>query len=201
MSNRLSITLGATILTLGISGCDASEPLAPSSQVPVSSQIPVSLAHAPAAGFWYAFGEEPGGPSAIAHNGNEIEISLNVDLAPFSFHPKTVGGGGNFTIRNAAGDVISAGTWTATKLRSFRSYGATEVEPGVFLVGGSLQLHIELSTGEKGILRLTCTDFGNPPPGVGQGMTLQVVGGQHFTSVWVFPPAGPTQGFTFFVEN
>lgn len=201
MSNRLSITLGATILTLGIYGCDASEPLGPSSQVPISSQFPVSFAHAPAAGFSYAFGEEPGAPSAIAKNGDEIEISLNVDLAPFSLHPKTVSGGGDFTIRNAAGDVLSEGSWTATKLRSFRSYGATEVEPGVFLVGGSLQLHIELSTGQKGILRLNCTDFGNPPPGAVQGMALQVVGGQHFTSVWPFPPAGPTQGFTFFVEN
>ncbi len=96
---------------------------------------------------------------------------------------------------------MTTGTWTATKLISFQSYGST-VDPDLGLVfGGTLHLHIALSTGEKAILRLTCTDFGNPPPGASQGMALQVVGGKHFTAVWPFPPAGPTQGFTFFVEN
>ncbi len=160
------------------------------------------FAHAPAAGFSYAFGIEvgfPGAPSAIAKNGDRIDIGLNVDDAPFTFHPKTISGGGDFTIRNADGDVLSSGTWAATKLISFQSYGSNEVDEGLF--GGTLHLHITLSTGEKAILRLTCTDFGNPPPGASQGLKLKVVGGQHFTAVWPFPPAGPTQGFTFFIEN
>ena len=143
-------------------------------------------------------------PSAVAKNGDQLDISLSEDLAPFTFHPKTVSGGGSFTIRNAAGEVLSTGTWVATKLNSFQSYGSTEVEPGVFLFGGTLHLHIALSTGEKAILRLRCTDFGNPPPGAVQGMALQVVGGNHFTGDWVFvgdDPVGSTQGATFFVEN
>ncbi len=97
--------------------------------------------------------------------------------------------------------MLSTGTWAATKLISFKSYGSTDVGGGLFLFGGSLQMHITLSTGEKAILRLTCTDFGNPPHGVSQGMRLKVVGGQQFKGVWPFPPDGPTQGFTFFVEN
>ena len=162
------------------------------------------LSHA--SGFSYAFVEfgdlDP--PSAVAKNGDQLDISLSEDLAPFTFHPKTVSGGGSFTIRNAAGEVLSTGTWVATKLNSFQSYGSTEVEPGVFLFGGTLHLHIALSTGEKAILRLRCTDFGNPPPGAMQGMALQVVGGNHFTGDWVFvgdDPVGSTQGATFFVEN
>ena len=194
MRPRLSSVLGAVTLALGISACGHSEPLAP------SSETSVSFAHAPAAGFSYAFGEEAGAPSAVAKNGDQIDISLNVALAPFTFHPKTISGGGDFTINHAAGG-MTTGTWTATKLISFQSYGST-VDPDLGLVfGGTLHLHIALSTGEKAILRLTCTDFGTPPPGAVQGMALQVVGGKHFTAVWLFPPTGPTQGFTFFVEN
>ncbi len=164
------------------------------------------FAHAPGGGFSYAFEQfgAPDPPSAVAKNGDKINISLDVDLALFTFHPQTISGGGSFTIRTAAGDVLSMGTWAATKLISFQSYGATEVEPDVFLGGGTLHLHIALSTGEKAILRLTCTDFGNPPPGAKQGIVLQVVGGRHFTGRWVFEgddPVGPNQGATFFVEN
>ncbi len=177
------------------------QPTSPSDALALS---PVSFAHAPTAGFSYVFGIEvgfPGVPSAIAKNGDRIDISLNVDDAPFTFHPKAISGGGDFTIRTAGGAVLSTGTWTATKLISFKSYGSTD-DPDLGLVfGGKLQLHIELSTGEKGILRLTCTDFGNPPPGAVQGMRLKVVGGQQFKGVWPFPPDGPTQGFTFFIEN
>ncbi len=178
-----------------MSGCENPQPLAPS-----LDEGP-DFAHAPAAGFSYAFGEVAGAPSAIERNGDQIDISLDVGSAPFTFHPKTISGGGDFTIRNAGGDVLSTGTWDATKLLSFQSYGST-VDPDLGVVfGGTLHLHIALSTGEKAILRLTCIDFGTPPPGAVQGMALQVVGGKHFTAVWPFPPAGPTQGFTFFVEN
>ncbi len=138
--------------------------------------------------------------AAIAKNGDQIDISLNVGLAPFTFHPKTISGGGAFTINYATGGTTT-GTWTATKLISFQSYGSTD-DPDLGLVfGGTLHMHIALSTGEMAILTLTCTDFGNPPPGASQGMALQVVGGKHFTAVWTFPPTGPTRGFTFFVEN
>ena len=186
-------TVFAALALTTFLGCESA--LEPEVSVDASSP---ALAHAPAAGFSYAFGEvgSPGAPSAIAKNGDQIDISLNVDLAPFTFHRKTIAGGGDFTIRNAAGDVLSTGEWAAAELNSFQSYGSTDD-----LFGGTLRLHITLSTGEKAILRLTCTDFGTPPPGAVQGMALQVVGGEHFTAVWPFPPAGPTQGFTFFVEN
>ncbi len=174
------------------------QPTSPSDALALS---PV-FAHAPAteSDFFYAF-EEFGVPSAVAKNGDDIEISLDVE-ATFGFHPKTIDGGGSFTINHAAGG-MTTGTWTATKLISFKSYGSTQVN-GDFLFGGSLKLQITLSTGEKAILRLTCTDFGNPPRGVSQGMTLKVVGGQHFKGDWVFEgdnPVGDTQGATFFVEN
>jgi hypothetical protein len=174
------------------------QPTSPSEALALS---PV-FAHAPADGFSYFFGEEAVAPSAIAKNGDELEMSLDGEApAPFTFHPKHVLGNGHFTIRNAAGDELSSGTWTATKLISFKSYGSS-VDPDLGVVfGGKLQMEVTLSTGEKGILRLTCTDFGTPPPGTVQGMTLKVVGGQLFKSVWPFPAAPPTAGFTFFVET
>jgi len=167
-------------------------------------------AHAPAAGSGWSyaflqFGDPDDPPSAVAKNGDKINISLNVELAPFSFHPKTISGGGSFTIRDAAGGILTTGTWVATKLISFQSYGSTDFGGGEVLFGGSLQLHITLSTGEKAILRLTCTDFGNPPPGAKQGIVVKVVGGERFTGRWAFnaddEPVGPIQGATFFVEN
>lgn len=195
-----SLLVGVTALI----ACDDETLTAPDTSV-AAAESPFS-AHQPSAGFSYAFGEvgdlDP--PSAVAKNGDQIDISLDVELAPFTFHPKTVSGGGHFTIRNAAGEVLSTGTWVTTKLISFQSYGSTEVEPGVFLFGGTLRLHIALSTGEKAILRLRCTDFGNAPPGAVQGMTLQIAGGNHFTGDWVFEgddPVGSTQGFAFYVEN
>lgn len=167
--------------------------------------------HSP--GFSYFFFDNPGLPSAFANNGDQIDIGigfpdpLSRDL--FSFHPKTIGGGGAFTIKNAAGDVVlSAGTWTATKLISFQSYGSTFVgdlfgEPEAW--GGTLTLEIALSSGQTGILTMTCADFGNPPPGAVQSMRLQIAGGQHFTGVWAFDPIlgpqPPTFGGTFFVET
>ncbi len=179
------------------------QPTSPSEALALS---PV-FAHAPAGGWSYAFGElgDPE-PSAVAKNGDKIDISLDSDDAPFTFHPKTILGGGEFTIRNAAGDELSAGEWVATKLISHQSYGSKPSDAGLF--GGTLHLHITLEHGDgsvqKGILRLTCTDFGHAPPGIKQGIVLQVVGGKHFTGDWVFEgddPVGPTQGATFFVED
>jgi len=187
------------------------------SDQPTSSTEALALspvfAHAPAAGFGWSyaflqFGDPDDPPSAVAKNGDKINISLDADLAPFSFHPKTIDGGGDFTIRYAGGGATN-GTWEATKLISFQSYGSTDFGEGGVLFGGSLQLHITLSHEDgrvqKGILRLTCTDFGNPPPGAKQGIVLKVVGGERFTGSWAFDaddnPVGPIQGATFFVEN
>ena len=191
MTKRI-LTTALVGMVFVVSGCENPEPVSPS-----LDEGPL-LAHAPAAGFSYFFLDLgiPDVPSAIANNGDQINIGLDEQFAPFTFHPKTVSGDGDFTIRNAVGDVLSEGTWTATKLVSFKSFGETDGA-----IGGTLILKIALTSGQTGILKLTCADFGNPPPGRVQGMTLQIAGGQHFTAVWPFPPVPPTAGATFFVEN
>ena len=55
-------------------------------------------AHAPANGngWSYAFvevAEAPDPPSALAKNGDALEMSLDTELAAFTFHPKSIGGG------------------------------------------------------------------------------------------------------------
>ena len=190
----LTMALVGTVFVM--SGCETREPLSPS-----LNEEPL-FAHAPAAGFSYFFADVDDIPSAIANNGDQIDIGLDEDFASFTFHPKTVSGGGNFTITSAVGEYT--GTWEAKKLISFKSYGSSEVpDLGGTVFGGTLTLEIELTGASgihKGILKLTCADFGNPPPGAVQGMTLQIAGGQHFTGVWPFPPEEPTAGATFFVE-
>ena len=193
--------LGAALM---IFGCEQQDFLGP--EVTTSETLVTSAANSP--GFSFFFVDFDGGvPSAIANNGDEINIGLDLGgPGSFSFHPKTVSGGGSFTITGAAG--AYSGTWEATKLVSFRSYGSSTGVPDLPdpVWGGFLILEIELtgSAGtHRGILKLTCADFGNPPPGAHQGMTLQIVGGQHFEGVWTFDPdpVGPTQGASFFVET
>ncbi len=188
----LTMALVGTVFV--VSGCETREPLSPS-----VAEGPL-LAHAHAAGFSYFFADISEFPSAVATNGDQIDIGLNTDFGQFAFHPKTVSGGGNFTITSAVGQYT--GTWQATKLISFKSFGSSFFSAiGEDAFGGTLILQIALSSGQIGILKLTCTDFGNPPPGRVQGMTLQIVRGQHFTGVWPQPPVPPTAGGTFFLEN
>ncbi len=191
---RVILTMAVVGTVFVVSGCETREPLSPS-----IAEGPL-LAHAHAAGFSYFFEDDPNIPSAVATNGDQIDIGLNTAFGQFAFHPKTVSGGGNFTITSAGGQYT--GTWEATKLISFKSFGSSFFpDIGMDAFGGTLILQIALSSGQIGILKLTCTDFGNPPPGRVQGMTLQIVRGRHFTGVWPFPPVPPTAGATFFLED
>lgn len=97
---------------------------------------------------------------ATASNGDRLELSGTGTLAT---HPKAVTGGGTFTHKNAAGAVLGSGTWTATKLLSFRSYGPSPVPgfPPDFEAGIALiKVHISPAAGGPGfdgVLRITCT--------------------------------------------
>ncbi len=186
------------IVTLSFLGCEKESPTG------TENLTAGTLAkHQPAAGYSYFFGDFAAAPSAIANNGDQIDIGIGAvdvgDFGSFSFHPKTVSGAGSFTITSAVGGPYS-GTWTATKLISFKSFGSTDD-----LFGGTLILQIKLTGASTethtGILKLTCADFGTPPAGAAQGITLQIAGGQHFTGVWPFPPTTPTAGATFFVTG
>src|SRR5204863_4694367 len=56
----------------------------------------------------------------VAPNGDEVAIEGE---AEFSVNPKTVEGSGTFTHMNAAGAVEASGSWEATGLIDYQSYG------------------------------------------------------------------------------
>jgi hypothetical protein len=63
--------------------------------------------------------EEPN--FGLAPNGDQIAISGEVE---FSVNPKAIAdGGGSFTHTNAGGTVLATGTWEATGLLDYQSYG------------------------------------------------------------------------------
>jgi hypothetical protein len=127
--------------------------------------------------------EEPN--LGVAPNGDQIAISGE---AEFSVNPKAVKGGGSFTHKNAAGAVQATGTWTATGLLDYQSYGCgvvfgTEIPPN--FCGGKVSMRVTLKTpvGElPGILTVICVIGPNPPNSIisngdrSEGATLDVPG-------------------------
>src|SRR5215813_11075255 len=105
----------------------------------------------------------------VAPNGDQIAIDGE---AEFSVNPKSVEGSGSFTHRNAAGMVLAAGTWEATGLLDYQSYGCgvvfgTPLPPN--FCGGRVAMRVMLTTpfGEfPGILTVICVIGPNPPNAV-----------------------------------
>jgi hypothetical protein len=62
--------------------------------------------------------EEP--DLGVPPNGDQSAITGD---AEFSVNPNTVEGEGSFTHTNAAGTVLATGTWEATGLLVYQSYG------------------------------------------------------------------------------
>src|SRR5919201_4697562 len=62
--------------------------------------------------------EEPN--TAVAPNGDEVAITGE---GVFSVHPKSVEAEGEFTHTDSLGNVLATGTWTATDLLTYQSYG------------------------------------------------------------------------------
>lgn len=125
------------------------------------------------------------GPAvAMASNGDTITMTGSGTL---SVHPKTVSGGGSFTHKNAAGTVLGSGTWTATQLLSFNSYGCGFFSGGPLppnFCGGLalIRVHLTPSAGGPGfaaILQVDCL-LGKVPAGAKEGIRLAVGNGLNF---------------------
>jgi hypothetical protein len=125
-----------------------------------------------------------GGPPcpnvATASNGDTIEIAGEGTL---SVHPKSVTGNGTFTHNFAGGGSVS-GTWTATQLLSFKSYGPNAGFPPNFEAGRAtirVQLFVGGNPVGSGILTVGCL-LGGPrePGGLFEGVKLSVQGGPNF---------------------
>ncbi len=123
-----------------------------------------------------------GPDEAMAENGDVVALS---GQGTFSVHPKAVAGGGAFTHTNSAGTVLGSGTWTATQLLSFNSYGSGSAQglPPQFEGGQALILvHLTPQSGGSGfdaVLQIDCL-LGSPPPAAHEGIRLAVAGVVNF---------------------
>ena|SRR2546428_535711 len=116
---------------------------------------------------------------ARASNGDTVELTGSGAL---SIHPASVTGSGDFTHKNANGDVLATGTWSALKLESFTSYGTSpDLPPN--LEGGHVVILVQLFVGgapvHTAILQVDCA-IGKPPPGHTEGIRLAVQGALNF---------------------
>ena len=132
------------------------------------------------------------GPNfGTAANGDRIEVE---GMSNFSVHPNSAGGGGTFTHTNSSGAVMGAGTWEATELLDYQSYGCGIVhfpEGDVILppdfCGGKVKLRVMLTT-RIGVLPAIMTVFciigPNPPNSAfsthSEGVQLDVPGVNNF---------------------
>ncbi|MGQ0797640.1 MAG: hypothetical protein ACT4OI_07250 [Methanobacteriota archaeon] len=113
---------------------------------------------------------------AMADNGDTIALT---GFGTFNPTTRAAGGGGTFLHKNAAGSVVGSGTWTATRVLGFHSYG-TAVLAGTLLEGGLLLLRVHLVGGGGAIqldavLQIDCL-VGTPPAGAIEGVRLSVQG-------------------------
>lgn len=132
-------------------------------------------------GFLAAFGPV----ISMADNGDTIELAGEGTL---SIHPKSVTGEGTFIHRDSSGNIIATGTWTATKLQSFNSYGDATPQglPSDFEGGmGLIRVHISPAFGGPGfdgVLQVDCTLGDKIPTSATEGITLAVQDGLNFNN-------------------
>jgi len=125
----------------------------------------------------------------VAANGETIEITCVAGehvCGTFAVHPKSIEASGEFAHFLADGTLFATGTWTATELISYQSYGCGEAlgEPiPSDLCGGELKFAATFSTpiGElDGIITVFCIVGPKAPAShddpTGEGVTVVVPG-------------------------
>jgi hypothetical protein len=119
---------------------------------------------------------------AEAANGDRVTLTGTGTL---TLHTKSATGGGTFTNTTAGGTVLATGTFTATELLSFESYGASPLLPA-FLNAGQALIRVALvpdgsTTSIDGILRVECVLPGSTfPGGKEEGINLLLPGIANF---------------------
>jgi hypothetical protein len=114
----------------------------------------------------------PAGVKAEADNGDIVTVE---GTGTFDVTAKTATGGGTFVHRNAAGDTLGTGTWTASSLVTFQFYGCDETG----LCGGRATLKVVAtpdaapSLHRTALLEINC-QVGSPPAGTTEGVKLNV---------------------------
>jgi hypothetical protein len=131
--------------------------------------------------------EEPN--FGVAANGDEIAITGEGE---FSVNPNAVDAAGEFTHTDSSGNVLATGTWTATGLINYQSYGCGEVFGTPIppdLCGGAVKMSVTLTPNGTslqlpGIMTVFCVIGPHAPQSVlgplTEGVTLDVPGIQNF---------------------
>jgi len=133
---------------------------------------------------------------AQAPNGDQVAITGE---GVFGVHPKTVEAEGEFVHTDSNGNVIAEGTWTATELITFQSYGCgilTATDPPTPLppdfCGGRLAIRVTLTPDGTTLeipatLDVFCIIGPNPPNTHDEfseeGALLNVPGHVHFNRI------------------
>jgi hypothetical protein len=137
-----------------------------------------------------------------ASNGDRVAVT---GMGTFSVHPDSVRGGGTFTHTNAGGSVIGRGTWTATELLEYQSYGCGVVLGNPFppnFCGGALKMRIVATPSGtnlqiEAILTIFCIVGPNPPNShddpSGEGIHLVVPGIVNFNKI--------VEGMNIFIQQ
>jgi len=156
--------------------------------IAVSTLICSAPAATEKASFAYHIGDGFGGVlnntgnTAVAENGDTVTIKGS---GTFDVVAKSATGGGTFVHKRPDGSVFATGTWSATGLLAFQSYGdATPQGLPASFFGGRVALTITgtpagTTLALPGILEIECL-LGNPPGGAEEGVRLLVKGVIHF---------------------
>lgn len=117
------------------------------------------------------------GVKATAENGDVNTVTVTRDgTNTFDVAAKSATGGGTFVHKTSGGTTVGSGTWVATGLLDFQSYG--NGSPAINF-GGRAALEVSLtpsanpSVHKPGILEIECL-VGNPPPAAFEGIRLNV---------------------------
>ena len=119
------------------------------------------------------------GVKATAENGDVNTVTVTRDgTNTFDVAAKSATGGGTFVHKTSGGTTVGSGTWVATGLLDFQSYGNAQGLP-TNLFGGRAALTILLTPAVSpsvplpAILVIECL-IGNPPGGAFEGIRLNV---------------------------
>lgn len=122
--------------------------------------------------------------TAMAADGSTVTMKGNgmLKAGPNGF----ANGGGSFVMKNASGAPVASGTFSASDILGFVSYGTTTLPQfPAGATGGEAKLRVTL-TGTSGVftgvLTIICVVKGsNPPAGKDEGITLVLGQGGDFT--------------------
>ena len=111
--------------------------------------------------------------TAIAPDGSTITMKGQGTLT--AGPDNTASGGGTYSLSSGG-----SGTWTATGVLGFVSYGPAAPPLPSILFGGETKLNIRLSNGATGVLTIFCV-LGSPPPSKEEGITVILGAAGQFT--------------------